>query len=302
MKNENNREYTKTKRTTQDKSPVKENFGKCQQGMLKTPKLDEVFDSNFQETTFKLSPKNETKGNRGQKAQQLFEDDIPTSRVERGFINKTIQESRIKSSGIRHLENEITRQTSKPVRLNLLVVGRKGSGKSSFTNTILKYKFAEDYMSEPIKSQTPLGEMLQYSGRRQQDGVDLTIEVTDSPGYTSEDIDLWFRTVKQLIVQRYERPTVHLEGEEGGQSIFSMNPESDEELIHLTLYLFDRPSLSEEEGVYLRRLGQYTNMVPIHTKGDCLTVEEVKSGKEGFIEASRAHGVVWFNINEVNSA
>ena len=67
----------------------------------------------------------------------------------------------------------------------------------------------------------------------------------------------------------------------------------------MTLFLFDKPELSAEEANCLKRLSKYTNLIPIFTKGDCLSTEDIPSHKLDLMMQSKELGVEWFNCKDV---
>ena len=67
----------------------------------------------------------------------------------------------------------------------------------------------------------------------------------------------------------------------------------------MTLFLFDNPELTVEEGACLNRLSKYTNLIPIYTKGDCMASDDIAEKKIEMMVYSNEHGIEWFNCKEV---
>ena len=65
------------------------------------------------------------------------------------------------------------------------------------------------------------------------------------------------------------------------------------------VYLVDSYEISEEEGYYLRKLQHLVNIIPIVSKGDHITEQEIPLVKEKLNSEAMKLGVEWFNCKDV---
>lgn len=67
---------------------------------------------------------------------------IEFSKVEKNLFTIESPQSKkpnFQHSGLMALKGELERQTQRPIHLNLMVIGRKSAGKTSFVKTLLNY-------------------------------------------------------------------------------------------------------------------------------------------------------------------
>ncbi len=143
------------------------------------------------------------------------------------------------------------------------------------------------------------------------------MHLIDTPGYSEDNLKEWYELVKAEVVNRVAAPDQFeasyrqqvelnkkkLEGHYDSDS-FTVADEMvlSAQQVHLTLFLFDKPELTSQEGAYLKRLSKYVNMIPIFTKGDYIAADEIPPSKLRLMISSKGYGIEWFNCKEVRAA
>ena len=67
------------------------------------------------------------------------------------------------------------------------------------------------------------------------------------------------------------------------------------------LYLTTTPDIPQKEAQYIKRMSNLTNIIPIITKGDHITKDEILQWKLKLNMISEDFGVEWFNCREVST-
>lgn len=67
------------------------------------------------------------------------------------------------------------------------------------------------------------------------------------------------------------------------------------------LYLTSTPELNQEEADKLKELSKLMNIIPVITKGDHITKDEILNWKGLLNKDADKYGVEWFNIQLVSS-
>lgn len=176
-------------------------------------------------------------------------------------------------------------------QFNVICVGQTGLGKSTLINTIFashligsKGRLLPD---EPIRSTT---EIQAVSHIIEENGVRLRLNIVDTPGYGDlvNNDRCWDPIVKYIKDQHsaYLRKELTAQRERYIQDT----------RIHCCLF-FIQPSghsLKPIDIVFLKKLSDVVNVVPVIAKADTLTVEERKAFKERIKEEFAFHNLKVF--------
>lgn len=138
---------------------------------------------------------------------------------------------------------------------NLLVVSRRGLGASTLINSLFSAPLMKKDRQDTIT--TTVNEIV-------ENGIKLTVSVTS---YHGEDLSKVFKYINALNEEYFEM--------EQGLSI-----QFPDKRIHCCLYLIPGDKISEHEIQGLKDLTSKVNVVPVITKADMFTDEELKAHRE----------------------
>ncbi|ELA40900.1 uncharacterized protein VICG_02040 [Vittaforma corneae ATCC 50505] len=138
---------------------------------------------------------------------------------------------------------------------NLLVVSRRGLGASTLINSLFSAPLVKKERTDSIN--TTVNEIV-------ENGIRLTISVTT---YHGEDIN---KVIKYINTANEE----HFEMEQGLSVSFP------DKRMHCCLYLVPGDKMSDYEIEGLKELGSKINIIPVITKADMFTDEELKDHRE----------------------
>lgn len=158
---------------------------------------------------------------------------------------------------------------------NLLVVGRRGLGTKTLINSLFSSQLVEQ--NRPDSITTTYNEIY-------ENNVKLAISVTT---YHGEDFTKIYKLLENNNLDYFEK-------EQG------LNVEFEDKRIHCILYLVpaDKISKSEIEGV--KELSKRANLIPVITKADMFTVEELQTHRLKVCEIFNENEITIFDYNENN--
>lgn len=139
--------------------------------------------------------------------------------------------------------------------LNMLVAGRRGSGASTLVNALFSAPLVTK--NRPSKFTTTVNEIV-------EDGVRLRVAITT---YHEND----FEAVNKFIRQKNEE---YYEQEQG------LTVKIEDRRIHVCLYLVPMDSIQPAEVEGVKQLSKVCNLIPIISKADSYTVDELRQKKE----------------------
>lgn len=166
------------------------------------------------------------------------------------------------------------------IQFTLMVVGQSGSGRSTFINTLCGQKVVETSTTImlPTDSSTQIDVQLREEivELEDEEGVKIQLNIIDTPGFgDSLDNSPAFDVISDYIRHQYDE--ILLE-----ESRVRRNPRFKDGRVHCCLYLINPTGhgLKEIDIEFMRRLGSLTNVIPIISKADSLTPEELKLNKK----------------------
>ncbi|CDO96002.1 unnamed protein product [Kluyveromyces dobzhanskii CBS 2104] len=166
------------------------------------------------------------------------------------------------------------------IQFTLMVVGQSGCGRSTFINTLCGQKVVDT--STTIMLPTDTNTQIDVQLREEiveledEEGLKIQLNIIDTPGFgDSLDNSPSFDVISDYIRHQYDE--ILLE-----ESRVRRNPRFKDGRVHCCLYLIN-PSghgLKELDVEFIRRLGSLVNVIPVISKADSLTVEELKLNKK----------------------
>lgn len=166
------------------------------------------------------------------------------------------------------------------IQFTLMVVGQSGSGRSTFINTLCGQKVVEtsSMVMLPTDTNTQIDVQLREEMVELEDeeGVKIQLNIIDTPGFgDSLDNSPAFDVISDYIRHQYDE--ILLE-----ESRVRRNPRFKDGRVHCCLYLVNPTGhgLKEIDVEFIRRLGMLVNVLPVISKADSMTPEELKLNKK----------------------
>lgn len=176
----------------------------------------------------------------------------------------------------KHLKRGIT--------FTLMVVGQSGSGRSTFINTLCGQQVVDVSTTVMLPTDTSTEIELQLREEtvelEDDEGVKIQLNIIDTPGFgDSLDNSPSFEVISDYIRHQYDE--ILLE-----ESRVRRNPRFKDGRVHCCLYLINPTGhgLKEMDVEFIRRLGSLVNVIPVISKSDSLTPEELKLNKKLIME------------------
>ncbi|QLQ82684.1 hypothetical protein HG537_0H04470 [Torulaspora globosa] len=176
----------------------------------------------------------------------------------------------------KHLKRGIT--------FTLMVVGQSGSGRSTFINTLCGQQVVDVSTTVMLPTDTSTEIELQLREEtvelEDDEGVKIQLNIIDTPGFgDSLDNSPSFEVISDYIRHQYDE--ILLE-----ESRVRRNPRFKDGRVHCCLYLINPTGhgLKEMDVEFIRKLGSLVNVIPVISKSDSLTPEELKLNKKLIME------------------
>lgn len=176
----------------------------------------------------------------------------------------------------KHLKRGIT--------FTLMVVGQSGCGRSTFINTLCGQQVVDvsTTVMLPTDASTEIDLQLREETVELEDdeGVKIQLNIIDTPGFgDSLDNTPSFEVISDYIRHQYDE--ILLE-----ESRVRRNPRFRDGRVHCGLYLINPTGhgLKEIDVEFMRQLGSIVNLIPVISKSDSLTPEELKLNKKLIME------------------
>ncbi|AET39077.1 septin CDC11 Ecym_3616 [Eremothecium cymbalariae DBVPG len=170
------------------------------------------------------------------------------------------------------------------IQFTLMVVGQSGSGRSTFINTLCGQEVVETSTTVmlPNDDSTQIDVQLREETVELEDdeGVKIQLTIIDTPGFgDSLDNSPSFNMISDYIRHQYDE--ILLE-----ESRVRRNPRFKDGRVHCCLYLINPTGhgLKEIDVEFMRQLGPLVNVIPVISKSDSLTPDELKLNKKLIME------------------
>lgn len=158
-------------------------------------------------------------------------------------------------------------------RFNLLVVSRRGLGASTLVNSLFSSPLVMKDRSDGIT--TRISEIFENE-------IKLTISVTT---YHEENMNKIYRYINTANEEYFEM-------EQGLSMPF------DDNRIHCCLYLVPGDQINESEIQGLKDLSKKVNVIPVITKADMFTCEELKEQREKINKIFKENAIGFYDYEE----
>lgn len=201
------------------------------------------------------------------KTPYLFRRISSTSTVKSVYLSSSQSNSSSQGSVRHELQQMMEDRPSKTIFYNILVAGDSGLGKTSFINTYmyLKFNYFQKFSdcSDIVPTTT---EITHTKAKRTEDKIDFNIDMIDTPGYGSfRNINSWVRFIVRYLIEKIIK--------------YNRDPNKIDERVHCCLYFIDSV-LKQNDITALRELQKYMPIIPIISKADTCTLDEIKKFKK----------------------
>lgn len=182
------------------------------------------------------------------------------------------------------------------INYTLMVVGESGSGRSTFINTLCGQQVVDvsTTILLPTDNSTQIDLQLREETVELEDdeGVKIQLNIIDTPGFgDSLDNSQSFNVISDYIRHQYDE--ILLE-----ESRVRRNPRFKDGRVHCCLYMINPTGhgLKEIDVEFMKTLGPLVNIIPIISKADSLTPEELKLNKKLIMEDIDLYHVPIYNF------
>ncbi|CDR45948.1 CYFA0S20e02146g1_1 [Cyberlindnera fabianii] len=172
----------------------------------------------------------------------------------------------------------------KGIQFTLMVVGQSGTGRSTFINSLCGQQVVDT--SSTIPAPTDSSEDRDFHLREEQvelednEGVKISLSIIDTPGFgDSLDNSSSFNIITDFIKHQYDEVLVE-------ESRVRRNPRFKDSRVHAVIYFINATGhgLKEIDIELLKQLSGLTNVIPVISKADSLTREELILNKKLILE------------------
>ncbi|CCF58175.1 hypothetical protein KAFR_0E00210 [Kazachstania africana CBS 2517] len=170
------------------------------------------------------------------------------------------------------------------INFTLMVVGQSGCGRSTFINTLCGQQVVDTSTTVLLPTDTSTEIALQLREEtvelEDDEGVKIQLNIVDTPGFgDSLDNTSSFDIICDYIRHQYDE--ILLE-----ESRVRRNPRFKDRRVHICLYMITPTGhgLKEMDVEFISKLGNLVNIIPVISKADSLTVEELKLNKKLIME------------------
>ncbi|KAJ2956517.1 hypothetical protein NQZ79_g7625 [Umbelopsis isabellina] len=180
--------------------------------------------------------------------------------------------------GVEQLPCQIVQKVKrKPFKLNVMVVGESGLGKTTFMNTLFNTDFTADITPEkPIKTVaiTPVTYELT------EEDTNLHLCIIDTPGFGDRVNRADEYESTSVIYSRHKKST-------------TFRSPIDDTRVHVCLYFISPTghALKTMDAEAMKQLSSAVNLIPIIAKADTMTQQEKKLFKLTILESLERHNI-----------
>lgn len=184
----------------------------------------------------------------------------------------------------------------KGITFTLMIVGQSGCGRSTFINTLCGQQVVDVSTTVMLPTDTSTEVELQLREEtvelEDDQGVKIQLNIVDTPGFgDSLDNTKSFDIISDYIRHQYDE--ILLE-----ESRVRRNPRFKDGRAHCCLYMIvpTGHGLKEMDIEFMRQLGTLVNVIPVISKADSLTPEELKLNKKLIMEDIDRHNLPIYNF------
>ncbi|ODV94061.1 hypothetical protein PACTADRAFT_50951 [Pachysolen tannophilus NRRL Y-2460] len=187
----------------------------------------------------------------------------------------------------------------KSINYTVMVVGQSGCGRSTFINSFCDQQIVEASSSIPLPDDSDYPKrdlVLRKSSVELEDneGIRIAINFIDTPGFgDSIENEFNFNLIVDYIKHQYDEVLIE-------ESRLKRNPRFKDGRVHCCLY-FITPTghgLREIDIELMKNLASLVNIIPVISKADSLTLDELKLNKRLIMEDINFYNIPIFKFNE----
>jgi cell division control protein 11 len=184
----------------------------------------------------------------------------------------------------------------KGIQFTLMVVGQSGTGRSTFINSLCGQEVVESSSTIPLP--TDGSQERDFRLREENvelednDGVKISLSLIDTPGFgDSLDNTSSFNIITDYLKHQYDE--ILLE-----ESRVRRNPRFKDSRVHAVVYFINPTGhgLKELDIEILKQLSGLVNLIPVISKADSLTKEELILNKKLILEDLKYHEIEYFDF------
>jgi cell division control protein 11 len=182
----------------------------------------------------------------------------------------------------------------KGIQFTVMVVGQSGTGRSTFINSLCGQQVVDTSSTIPLPTDDSTER--DFKLREEQvelednEGVKISLSIIDTPGFgDSLDNSASFNIITDYVKHQYDE--VLLE-----ESRVRRNPRFKDSRVHAVIYFINPTGhgLKEIDVEILKRLSGLVNVIPVISKADSLTREELTLNKRLILEDMKHYGVEYY--------
>ena len=194
------------------------------------------------------------------------------------------------------------KQLKRSIIFNVLIIGKPGSGRSTLINSLCGRNIVQSSSSlskqpvyDDLEKDIPVSLRHELVELEDDNGVKIQLNVTDSLNLnnninTQSDIQL----INNFITNQFD--DVLLE-----ENRLKRNPRFKDSRIHVCLYLLEPNGhgLKEFDIEFIKKIGERCNVVPVLSKADSMTIEELQLNKKLIRDDIKYYELPIFNFNDL---
>jgi len=177
-----------------------------------------------------------------------------------------------------------------------MVVGQSGTGRSTFINSLCGQQVVDTSSTIPLPTDDSVERDFNLREEtvelEDNEGVKILLSIIDTPGFgDSLDNSLSFNIITDYLKHQYDE--ILLE-----ESRVRRNPRFKDARVHAVLYFINPTGhgLKELDIQLLKQLSGLANIIPVISKSDSLTREELILNKKLILEDLKFHQIEYYNF------
>ncbi|KAH3685538.1 hypothetical protein WICPIJ_003495 [Wickerhamomyces pijperi] len=182
------------------------------------------------------------------------------------------------------------------LQFTLMIIGQSGSGRSTFINSLCGQQVVD--ASSTIALATDASEVREFQLREENvelednEGVKISLSIIDTPGFAdSIDNSTNFDIITDYLKHQYDE--ILLE-----ESRVRRNPRFKDSRVHAVLYFIQSTGhgLKELDIGMMKQLSGLVNLIPVISKADSMTADELALNKKLVLEDLKHHGIEYYDF------
>lgn len=182
----------------------------------------------------------------------------------------------------------------KGIQFTVMIVGQSGTGRSTFINSLCGQQVVDTSSTIPLPTDDSTERDFklreEHVELEDNEGVKISLSLVDTPGFgDSLDNCASFNIITDYIKHQYDE--VLLE-----ESRVRRNPRFKDSRVHAVIYFINPTGhgLKEIDIEILKRLSGLTNVIPVISKADSLTREELALNKKLILEDMKHYAIEYY--------